>query len=139
MFFVPTVTFSELEWLMGQPDTLSMDEMHLQQPFLTAVIVMIVIVTVVALHCRALHCTTLDCTARRCTSLHYTSLYCTALNFTALYYTVIKKKVKQMYNNNKSGKKCKKVGFIVLLLLSAQVKRVSVSRMWDLKKTLPQG
>ena len=58
-------------------------------------------------------------------ALHFDEIHCTALHRTALHCTV-----------PKSGKECKKVSvkkgdFIVLVLLSSHIKRVSVSHMWD--------
>ena len=63
-----------------------------------------------------------------CTALHCTALHCTALFFTALCQKGQKSAKKT------SAKKCQKEEFIVSVLLSAHIQRVSVSRIWDLNK-----
>ena len=82
------------------------------------------------LRCTALCCTTPRCTTPRCNALystflhciahHFTALYCTALHCTALCCSALCKK---------RVRKCPKWGFLVLVLLSAHVNIMSVSRM----------
>ena len=100
-----------------------------------------------ALHCTALHCTALNCTAMHwtllkltalhCTELYCTALYCTKLHCTALHWTALhcialcQKNAKQW---GTSSKKCQQVDYIVLVLLSAHIRRVSVSRVRDFKQ-----
>ena len=85
------------------------------------------------IHCTALHCPALHCTAPHWIALHSNALRCTALhfnalNFNALHYTVQKILLEC---NKKRNKKCQKGGFIVLVLLSTHIERVSVSCMRD--------